>query len=77
LHALIARFDGSFWGQDAWKNIFKKAAIAANLPAASTKYALRHFAITDLIVLHKLDLMTVAMLSGTSLCMIENTMTVY
>lgn len=68
---LIARGDGSFWGKDAWKNIFKKAAIAANLPTASTTYALRHSTITDLIVLHKLDLMTVAMLSGTSLRMIE------
>jgi hypothetical protein len=68
---LIAHFDGSFWGQDAWKNIFKKAAIVANLPAASTTYALQHSTITDLIVLHILDLMTVAMLSGTSLRMIE------
>ena len=34
-------------------------------------YALRHSAITDLIVYENLDIMTVARLSGTSLAMIE------
>ncbi len=34
-------------------------------------YNLRHSAITDLIALHRLDTMTVAQLSGTSLAMIE------
>lgn len=68
---LIARGDGSFWVKDAWKRIFKKAAAAANLPPAATAYALRHSTITDLIALHRLDTMTVAQLSGTSLNMIE------
>lgn len=69
--ALIARGDGSFWHKDAWKRIFKKAAMAANLPPAATAYALRHSTITDLIARHRLDTMTVAQLSGTSLSMIE------
>jgi hypothetical protein len=38
---------------------------------AATAYALRHSTITDLIVLHRLDTMTVAQISGTSLPMIE------
>ena len=37
----------------------------------ATAYALRHSTITDLIALHRLDTLTVAQLSGTSLAMIE------
>ena len=48
-----------------------KHAKAAKLPLAATAYALRHSTITDLIVLHRLDTMTVAQISGTSLPMIE------
>ena len=36
-----------------------------------TIYTLRHSTITDLIVEHQLDTLTVAQLSGTSLLMIE------
>jgi hypothetical protein len=43
----------------------------AELPATATAYALLHSTITDLIALHKLDTLTVAQLSGTSLLMIE------
>ena len=68
---LLARADGSAWNKDAWKYPFKDAVIAAELPAAATAYALRHSTITDLIALHKLDTLTVAQLSGTSLLMIE------
>ncbi|MEO5606699.1 MAG: integrase [Polaromonas sp.] len=68
---LIARADGKFWDKDAWKGPFKKAAVAANAPLDATAYALRHNTITDLIALHRLDTMTVAQLSGTSLAMIE------
>lgn len=68
---LIARADGQFWNKDSWKYPFKDAVIAANLPPAATAYALRHSTITDLIALHRLDTMTVATLSGTSLAMIE------
>lgn len=68
---LMARSDGKFWNKDSWKYPFKKAAKAAMLPLAATAYALRHSTITDLIVRHRLDIMTVAQLSGTSLAMIE------
>ncbi len=68
---LLARADGSAWNKDAWKYPIKEAVIAAELPASTTAYALRHSTITDLIALHKLDTLTVAQLSGTSLLMIE------
>jgi site-specific recombinase XerD len=68
---LFARADGQFWNKDAWKYPFKDAAKAAGLPAEAVTYNLRHSAITDLIALHHLDTMTVAVLSGTSLAMIE------
>lgn len=68
---LVSRENGQFWNKDAWKFIFKIAAKAADLPDTATAYALRHSTITDLIVLHRLDTMTVAQISGTSLPMIE------
>lgn len=68
---LFARADGLFWNKDSWKYMVKGAATVAHLPPATTAYALRHSTITDLIALHHLDTMTVALLSGTSLTMIE------
>ena len=68
---LIARADGKFWNKDSWKVPFKYAAKAAGLPADAVAYNLRHSAITDLIVLHRLDTLTVAQLSGTSVMMID------
>lgn len=68
---LVARADGKAWNSDAWKKPFRTAATAAGLPTAATAYALRHSTITDLIALHHLDTMTVALLSGTSVMMIE------
>lgn len=68
---LLARADGKFWNKDSWKDPFKEAARAAGLPVEAVAYNLRHSAITDLIALHRLDTMTVAVLSGTSLPMIE------
>lgn len=68
---LLARADGKFWDKDAWKYPFKAASSAAGLPTNAVAYSLRHSAITDLIALHRLDTMTVAQLSGTSLAMIE------
>jgi site-specific recombinase XerD len=67
---LFARADGKEWDKDAWKGPIKDAALAAKLPAATTAYALRHSAITDLVT-GGLDTMTVAQLSGTSIVMIE------
>ena len=68
---LLARADGKAWDKDAWKGPVKAAVTAAELPPATTAYALRHSVITDLVALHKLDTMTVAQLSGTSIVMIE------
>ena len=68
---LFARADGTAWNKDAWKYPVKDAVAAAELPSKATAYALRHSTITDLIALHKLDTLTVAQLSGTSLAMIE------
>lgn len=68
---LIARADGKFWNKDSWKIPFKAAAKAAGLPADAVAYNLRHSAITDLIAKHRLDTMTVAQLSGTSVMMID------
>lgn len=68
---LLPRADGKFWNKDSWKDPFKEAAKAAKLPVDAVAYNLRHSAITDLIALHRLDTMTVAVLSGTSLPMIE------
>lgn len=68
---LLARADGKAWDRHAWKGPIKDAVIAAKLLMAATAYALRHSAITDLIALHRLDTLTVAQLSGTSLQMID------
>ncbi len=69
--ALCARASGAAWDKDSWKYPFKDAVIAAGLPPAATAYAMRHSTITDLIAIHRLDTMTVAVLSGTSISMIE------
>lgn len=68
---IFARADGSAWNKDSWKGPIKDAVTAAGLPAAATAYSLRHSTITDLIVSHGLDLLTVARLADTSLAMIE------
>jgi len=68
---LLVRAGGAAWNKDSWKYPVKDAVIAAGLPATATAYALRHSTITDLIALHRLDTLTVAQLSGTSLQMIE------
>lgn len=67
---LFARAGGKAWDKDSWKKPVKAAALAAELPASTTAYTLRHSIITDLIV-NGLDTLTVARLSGTSLAMIE------
>ena len=68
---LLTRADGKAWDKDAWKGPIKEAVTTAELPLATTAMALRHSTITDLIVLHRLDTLTVARLAGTSLQMIE------
>lgn len=68
---IFARADGSAWNKDSWKWPIKEAVEAAGLPDGATAYSLRHSTITDLVARHKLDLMTVAILSDTSVAMIE------
>jgi len=68
---LLSRADGRGWNRDSWKGPIKDAVIAAELPPEATAYSLRHSTITDLLTLHKLDTLTVAQLSATSLLMIE------
>lgn len=67
---LFSRAHGKPWDKDSWKGPLKAAAIAANLPAGTTAYTLRHSTITDL-VQSGLPLLTVAQVSGTSVRMIE------
>lgn len=68
---IFARADGAAWNKDSWKGPIKDAVTAAGLPPNATAYSLRHSTITDLIVSHGLDLLTVARLADTSLAMIE------
>ena len=68
---LFARADGSAWNKDSWKYKFKDAVTSAGLPVEATAYSLRHSTITDLIAGAGLDVLTVAVLAGTSLQMIE------
>lgn len=67
---LFAQAAGRAWNKDDWKRPIKDAAASAELGPATTAYALRHSAITDLET-GGLDLLTVAQLSGTSVMMIE------
>lgn len=67
---LLARWNGSAWNKDAWKDPIKDAARAAGLPEATTAYTLRHSVITDLVT-SGLDLFTISVLAGTSVVMIE------
>lgn len=67
---LFAQVDGRAWNKDDWKKPIKAAVIAADLPASTTAYTLRHSTVTDL-VQGGLDLLTIAQVSGTSVAMIE------
>lgn len=67
---MFSRADGKAWDKDSWKEPIKRAAAAAELPAETIAYTLRHSVITDLVT-GGLDLLTVAQISGTSVAMIE------
>jgi integrase len=67
---VFANPTGGHWNKDQWKGPLKAAAKAADLPSATTAYALRHSGITDLIQ-SGLDTLTTARISGTSIAMIE------
>ena len=68
---IFPRADGKFWNKDSWKGPFKIAVSISKLPLEATAYSLRHSTITDLIVKSKLDLVTLAQISGTSVLMIQ------
>lgn len=67
--SIFRQENGQAWNKDAWKKPIKIAATAAGLLNV-TAYTLRHSVITDLVT-GGLDLLTVALLSGTSVAMIE------
>jgi integrase len=67
---LFLRSNGTAWNKDAWKKQIKAVALRCGLPANTTAYSLRHSTITDLVV-DRLDLLTIAQISGTSVSMIE------
>jgi len=67
---LFARADGKAWDKDGWKWPFRAAVEAAELPAETVAYTLRHSVITDLVG-DGLPTLTVAQISGTSVAMIE------
>lgn len=67
---LFAQASGKAWNKDARKKPMKEAAAAAGLAPRTVLYTLRHSTITDLVV-DGLDLLAVALLSGTSIEMIE------
>lgn len=68
---IFRRWDGSPWNKDAWKGLVRQAADAAGLGRSVTAITLRHSTITDLIVKHGCDALTVAKLAATSVRMID------
>lgn len=67
---LFMRSNGKAWDKNSWKIPIAVAAKAAELPANTTAYTLRHSTITDLVIAG-LPLLTIAQISGTSAEMIE------
>jgi len=67
---MLATAYGQRWNKDSWKKVFKDAVAAAKLPDAVVMYALRHTAISEMI-LAGMDSFIVAKLAGTSVAMIE------
>ncbi|ODU68749.1 MAG: integrase [Novosphingobium sp. SCN 66-18] len=67
---LFMRANGKAWDKNSWKRPIAAAVTAAELPADTTAYTLRHSTITDL-VSAGLPLLTIAQISGTSAEMIE------
>lgn len=67
---LFMRPGGARWDRNTWKTPISQAATAAELPAQTTAYTLRHSTITDLVTAG-LPLLTIAQISGTSAAMIE------
>lgn len=67
---IFMQADGSPWTNAAWCVPFKAAALAAGLPPETVAYTMRHSVISDLVI-GRLDLHSIAKISGTSVKMIE------
>jgi len=67
---IFTRETGEQWGKDYWKEVFRKAVKDAGLPADVVLYSIRHAAISEMIA-GGMDSLVVAMLTGTSVQMIE------
>lgn len=68
---LLITSTGGRWNKDSWKKPFKEAVIAAELPPDVVLYALRHTAISEMIM-SGMDSFVVAKVTGTSVQMIES-----
>jgi site-specific recombinase XerD len=67
---IFTRSDGMSWDRHTWKKRFKPTAQRLGHSDEVSVYAIRHSGITDLVI-GGLDLLTVALISGTSVAMIE------
>lgn len=68
---LLTRADGKRWDKDAWKKLFDIARTKAKLPPAVVLYSCRHTAISEMLMAG-MDSLAVALLTGTSVAMIES-----
>lgn len=67
---LFTRTNGLAWEKNSWGDAIEDAAKAAELPAGTVAYTLRHSGITDMVVAG-VPLLTVAQITGTSIEMIQ------
>ncbi len=67
---LLQRANGTRWDRFAWRDALRDAVKDARLPAAVCAYTLRHTSISEMIA-GGVDVLTVSLLSGTSVGMIQ------
>ena len=67
---IFHRHNGKPWNKNSWKKPVKTAVKRAGLPEKTVTYTFRHSAITDLVAAN-VPIMTIALLSGTSVRVIE------
>ena len=67
---LLARADGKHWTKETWKERYKEAVAAAQMPGELVMYHMRHAAISEAIM-GGMDSFVVAKLAGTSTAMID------
>lgn len=68
---IFSRNNGVAWNKDSWKKPIKLSAQRLGLPSETVAYTFRHSVITDLVEAN-IPIMTIALLSGTSVRMIEH-----